>query len=72
MAPTSIMKCPNCNGLFLAGTLQKTKTCPYCGKGLNLQKTLCVAQAASPVEASEILKQLKAKVAQNPCSKYRV
>jgi len=69
MAPISIMKCPTCTGLVLAGTMQKTKACPYCGKVINLQKAVCVAQAASSMEASEILKWLKAKNAQNPCSK---
>jgi len=49
--------------------MQKTKICPYCGKVINLQKAVCVAQAASSMEASEILKWLKAKNAQNPCSK---
>jgi len=60
------MKCYNCKGLFLAGNTQKTRVCPYCGKSVNLQKTVCVAQAASSLEASEILKQLKAAAAQNP------
>jgi ribosomal protein S27AE len=69
MTPTLIMKCPNCNGLFLAGHTQKTKICPYCGKSVNLQKALCVAQAENSLEASEFLKQLKTKIAQNPRSK---
>jgi hypothetical protein len=55
--------------LVLAGVAQKTKVCPYCGRCINLQGALCVAQAASSLEASELLKQLKAKAAQNPRSK---
>jgi len=66
-----IMKCPNCTGLFLAGHMQKTKICPYCGKSVNLQKAGCVAQAANSIEASEILKQLKTKNAQNPRPKSK-
>lgn len=60
------MKCPNCSGLILAGTQQKTKICPYCGKSINLQKAQRLGQAQNAMEASEMLKQLKAKQAQNP------
>ena len=70
MASTLIMKCPICSGLFLAVVMQKTKGCPYCGRRINLQKAVCVAQADSSLEASEILKQLKAKNAQNSCSNF--
>ncbi|MCL1977466.1 MAG: DUF1922 domain-containing protein [Candidatus Bathyarchaeota archaeon] len=66
MAPIVIMKCLNCSGLVLAGESQKTKACPYCSKNINLQKAQRVAQAANAMEASELLKQLKAKKAQNP------
>lgn len=66
MAPTSIVKCPNCNGLMLAGIQQKTKICPYCGKTVILEKAKRVAKAASAMEASEMLKQLKADQASNP------
>jgi len=45
--------------LFLSGVVQKTKVCPYCGKSVNLQKAMYVAQAANVVEASELLKELK-------------
>ena len=70
MAPVSIMKCPNCSGLVLAGVMQKTKGCPYCGRSINLQRAVCVAQVDSSLEASEFLKQLKAKNAQNPRSNF--
>jgi acetyl-CoA carboxylase beta subunit len=63
------MKCPNCNGLVLAGTHQKSKICPYCGKNINIQKSQRLGQAQNAMEASEMLKQLKAKQAQNPSSK---
>ena len=71
MAPTLIMKCPTCAGLFLAGVMQKTKVCPYCGKGVNLQKAVRVTKAANAIEASEVVKQLKAKNAQNPKPKFK-
>jgi acetyl-CoA carboxylase beta subunit len=60
MAPTLIMKCPNCNGLMLTSTIQKTKTCPYCSKQVNLKTAQKIAQANTAMEASELLKQLKA------------
>jgi DNA-directed RNA polymerase subunit M/transcription elongation factor TFIIS len=66
MAPTLIKKCPNCNGLMLTSSQQKTKTCPYCGKNVNLQKAQQIAKANSAMEASEMLKQLKAKRGVNP------
>jgi hypothetical protein len=51
---------------MLAGSMQKTKTCPYCGKSVNLQRAQRLAKASSAMEASEMLKQLKAKQASNP------
>jgi hypothetical protein len=57
--------------LFLAGYGQKTKLCPYCGKCVDLQKVLHVAKAANAMEASELLKQLKANKAQNPNPKRK-
>ncbi|MCL2173120.1 MAG: DUF1922 domain-containing protein [Nitrososphaerota archaeon] len=69
LAPTLIIKCFTCAGLFLAGNTQKTKRCPYCGKCINLQKAVRVAQVANSLEASELLKQLKIKNANNPRSK---
>jgi acetyl-CoA carboxylase beta subunit len=59
LVATVIIKCPYCAGLFLSGYTQKTKLCTYCGKKVNLQKALRLAQAANAMEASEMLKQLK-------------
>ncbi|MDR0318941.1 MAG: DUF1922 domain-containing protein [Nitrososphaerota archaeon] len=71
MAPTAIIKCPNCAGLFLSGSMQKTKLCPYCGKKVNLQKAHRLAQAASAMEASEVLKQLKIQNGKSVDSDFR-
>jgi predicted nucleic acid-binding Zn-ribbon protein len=60
MAPTVIVKCTKCGGLMLAGTSQKTKNCPYCGAHVNLLKALKVGSAKNAMEASEILRRLKA------------
>jgi len=60
MAPTLILKCSKCGGYILAAKTQKTKICPYCGINVNLRKAQKVAAAKDSVEASEIIKKLKA------------
>jgi acetyl-CoA carboxylase beta subunit len=60
MAPKLILKCTKCGGYILAALDQKTKICPYCGTNVNLQKAQRVAAARDAVEASEIIKRLKA------------
>jgi predicted RNA-binding Zn-ribbon protein involved in translation (DUF1610 family) len=61
MTITKIINCTKCNGLIMAKNQQKTKTCPYCGKTVTVAAAVKVAQASSAMEASEILKKLKAK-----------
>jgi len=51
---------------MLTTATQKTKTCPYCSKNVNLQKAQRIVKAQNAMEASEMLKQLKAKQASNP------
>jgi hypothetical protein len=60
LAPTIIVKCIKCGGLMLAATTQKTKNCPYCGAHVNLEKAQKVAAAKNAIDASEILRRLKA------------
>jgi acetyl-CoA carboxylase beta subunit len=60
MAPKHILKCTKCGGYILAAPTQKTKVCPYCGININLQKAIRVAAAKDAIEASEIIKRLKA------------
>jgi hypothetical protein len=60
LAPTIIVKCIKCGGLMLAATTQKTKNCPYCGAHVNLEKAQKVAAAKNAMDASEILRRLKA------------
>jgi glutaredoxin len=45
---------------MLTSSQQKTKTCPYCSKQVNLKTAQNIAQANTAMEASELLKQLKA------------
>jgi DNA-directed RNA polymerase subunit RPC12/RpoP len=61
VATTLIINCTQCNGLLLANEAQKTRTCPYCGKRIDLYKANKVASAESAFEASQILRELKAK-----------
>jgi hypothetical protein len=48
----------------MAKTDQKTRTCPYCGTQVNVERARKVASAENPYKASEILKQLKNQKAQ--------
>ncbi len=50
----------------MAGKMQKTRGCPYCGVKVNLQKAKHIAQAKDAFEASEMLKKLKAQRKSNP------
>ena len=65
MTSTLIVVCYNCGGLLLAKTEQKTRTCPYCGSTVILQKARKVASAESASEASVILRKLKSDAATN-------
>jgi predicted nucleic acid-binding Zn-ribbon protein len=61
MAPTIIIKCTKCGGLMLAANKQKTKSCPYCGANVTLQRAQHVAAANTAMEASELLRKIKSK-----------
>jgi DNA-directed RNA polymerase subunit RPC12/RpoP len=65
MTPTLVVVCYKCGGLLLAKTEQKTRTCPYCGSTVILQKTKKVASANSASEASTILRKMKSEAAVN-------
>jgi hypothetical protein len=66
MGVTLVIKCAKCGGLTLASKEQKTKLCPYCGTQINLQKAQRLAAAQTAMEASEMLRKLKAEKKQNP------
>jgi len=61
MGTTLIIVCSCCSGLLMAAADQKTRTCPYCGSHVNVQKALHVASAENAFQASEILKEIKRK-----------
>jgi DNA-directed RNA polymerase subunit RPC12/RpoP len=59
MASTLIIVCPRCAGLLLAKTETKTRTCPYCGHSIVVQKARKLASANTASEASAILRKMK-------------
>ena len=64
MASFVIVVCSKCGGLLAAKAEQKTRTCPYCGFKILLEKSKHVAVANDAREASRILKILKRKAAE--------
>jgi DNA-directed RNA polymerase subunit RPC12/RpoP len=54
-----IVVCERCGGLLLAKDEQKTRTCPYCGSKVAIQKAKKVASTKTALEASTILRKLK-------------
>lgn len=59
MGLTLIVVCYRCGGLLLAKAEQKTRTCPYCGSTVVLDRARTVASAKNSNEASVILRRLK-------------
>jgi len=66
MTQTAIIECPNCKGLMLATANKKTKTCPYCGTRVEVCKAKRLARAETAMQASEMLRKLKAERQSNP------
>lgn len=54
-----VIVCSRCGGLLLAEAEQKTRTCPYCGFKVIVNKAKKVASASNAQEASTILRKLK-------------
>ena len=54
-----IVVCGKCGGFLLARVEQKTRTCPYCGSKVTLDKAKKIASAGNAYEASKILGKLK-------------
>jgi len=57
---TLIVVCSNCGGFLLAKACTKTRTCPYCGATVKVDKAKKLGSAPTAQEASELLKELKA------------
>jgi DNA-directed RNA polymerase subunit M/transcription elongation factor TFIIS len=61
MGPTLIVECNRCGGLLMAANDQKTRTCPYCGARVDIERAKKVASAKNAFEASEMLRDLKSR-----------
>jgi uncharacterized Zn finger protein (UPF0148 family) len=59
MVLTRVIACSRCGGLLLAKDGQKTRTCPYCGAKVDVEKARTVASAETAYEASALLRKLK-------------
>jgi DNA-directed RNA polymerase subunit RPC12/RpoP len=59
LMPFLIVVCGKCGGFLLAKAEQRTRTCPYCGFKVLVEKAKKVASAKNAYEASEILRKLK-------------
>jgi DNA-directed RNA polymerase subunit RPC12/RpoP len=59
MRQTLIIVCSRCGGLFLATDGQKTRTCPYCDKRVDVRKAKHVTSAKNAFEASKMLREIK-------------
>ncbi len=59
MPITYVIECNQCSGLLLASADQKSRTCPFCGIKVNLQRAKRLAIADNSLIASEILRKIK-------------
>lgn len=60
-----IVTCSKCRGYLLAKEHTKTRTCPYCGSKVTLEKAKKVAAEESADKASALLRKLKEKAAKD-------
>ncbi|MGQ9624483.1 MAG: DUF1922 domain-containing protein [Candidatus Bathycorpusculaceae bacterium] len=61
MTQVLIVACGKCGGFLLAKLEHKTRTCPYCGSKVVIEKAKRVASAENAQKASAILQELKRK-----------
>jgi DNA-directed RNA polymerase subunit RPC12/RpoP len=61
MSAYAIVICSRCGGYLLAKIGQKTRTCPYCGLKMPLEKVQRIAIAKTANEASSMLRMIKEK-----------
>lgn len=64
MASYVVVACGKCGEYLLAKTGQKTRTCPYCGSKIPLEKVPKLAVAKTASEASAMLRRIKEKKAE--------
>ncbi len=59
LAVTFVVVCSKCGGFLLAKADQKTRTCPYCGSKVVLERAKKLGSAKTSLEASTLLQRLK-------------
>jgi DNA-directed RNA polymerase subunit RPC12/RpoP len=59
VAVTFVVVCSKCGGFFLAKADQKTRTCPYCGSRVAVERVKKLGSAKTTLEASNLLQRLK-------------
>jgi DNA-directed RNA polymerase subunit RPC12/RpoP len=55
-----VVVCGECGGFLMAKAEQKTRTCPYCGSKVVLDKAKKLASAENAYQASTLLRKFKA------------
>ncbi|MEM1540428.1 MAG: DUF1922 domain-containing protein [Candidatus Bathyarchaeia archaeon] len=60
-----IVTCSKCRGYLLAKASQKSRTCPYCGSRVLLEKARRVASAEKADAALMMLRKLKERTAKH-------
>jgi DNA-directed RNA polymerase subunit RPC12/RpoP len=63
MTSVLVVVCSRCGGFLLARAEQKTRTCPYCGFKVDLDKAKKIASTGTAQEAATILRKLKGEAA---------
>lgn len=71
MPSYAVVACSKCGGYTLASMDKKSRTCPYCGSKILLEKARKVAVAKTAMEASNMLRKIKEKKAEKG-SKARI
>jgi DNA-directed RNA polymerase subunit RPC12/RpoP len=59
VAATFVVVCSKCGGFLLAKADQKTRTCPYCGSTVVLERAKKLGSAKTSLEGLTLLQRLK-------------
>jgi DNA-directed RNA polymerase subunit RPC12/RpoP len=54
-----VVVCTHCGRLLLAVSDKKTRSCPYCGRRVNLKDARVIAHSKNPKEARQVLQEMK-------------
>ena len=54
-----VVACTKCGRLLLAVSNKKTRSCPYCGRRVNLDDAKVIARSENPKEARQVLQETK-------------